>query len=306
MRVRSTLTAALAVAKYPTLAVFVGSPQSRSAVHLIVMPQHPSLFLGGDVVPTRSKPFALLSSRLTDARLYLNGVDACISAAMRELRRAPDQKASISAVLAQKGISIRVSDRAGFANRLRRNSAEYVLHSAYAFLAEYLQELLGELYDRNPLAVVSKAPGKFDYHEVVTLGSFEAIRDVMVEKVFRRLEATKSTQQLLERILDHTGVLLPETLTRRALMYIEARHLIVHNAGKIDERFLERFGDLITTPTCVGGRLNITKGFGRYALTSLEELAGHIDGELISRGFVGEGYITAGDSRTSSDASPAA
>lgn len=79
--------------------------------------------------------------------------------------------------------------------------------------------------------------------ELVNLGTLEKIQEKMIDKVFRKLENDKSTLSLLDNVLNHTDIVIPPDIKTTALMYLEMRHLFIHNQGKADERFEKQFGD---------------------------------------------------------------
>jgi hypothetical protein len=79
------------------------------------------------------------------------------------------------------------------------------------------------MYEHDALLVAGKAPGHLDYHVIVRLGSFEAIKNHIAEQVFRRLEMTRGSSSLLDKILENTEVSVPPATERRAMMYVEAR-----------------------------------------------------------------------------------
>ncbi|MDR3418851.1 MAG: hypothetical protein P4L83_21975 [Nevskia sp.] len=168
-------------------------------------------------------------------------------------------------------------------NFSRSRNIEHALISLYRYFSEYMQGLLAEIYVTNPMVVVGKAPGSLQYPDIVKLGSFDAIAEKMIGNVFRKLEDERSTVKLLDKILDHTGVHPDPAQTEAALMYLEMRHLFVHNHGKADEGFVARYGAM--TGLALGQRLPTKFQTARSGINAVETLLKDIDTQMIATGF---------------------
>lgn len=134
--------------------------------------------------------------------------------------------------------------------------------------------------------VVGKAQGALQYHEIVKLGSFDAIADFMVEQVFKRLEGERNTIKTIQRLLDGTGVALDSVVLDEALAFFEVRHLLVHQSGLIDQAFYSRHAAFLRVPTKVGGKLPLTVGFARRGIEAVSTLVELIDNQLIQKGAI--------------------
>src|SRR5215217_2149498 len=114
------------------------------------------------------------------------------------------------------------------------------------------------MYDGRPLDVVSKAQASIRFDEVVRLGSYEAICEHMINQVFRNLEGQRNTRKLLSKVLEKTGVEVDRGVLQDAVMYMDMRHLIVHNSSLIDEAFEQSYGS--TLGAKAGRRLKVDLG----------------------------------------------
>lgn len=168
-------------------------------------------------------------------------------------------------------------------NFSRSRNIEHALISLYRYFSEYMHGILAEIYATNPLVVVGKAPGSLQYPDIVKLGNYQAVADKMVSNVFRKLEDERSTVKLLDKILDHTGVNPDPNQKDVALMYLEMRHLFVHNHGKADEGFVARYG--ATTKLTVGQKLPTKFKAARDGIHAVDTLLRDIDTQLIATGF---------------------
>ena len=180
---------------------------------------------------------------------------------------------------------------------IKRNN-ELAIQLNYTHLTEYLRSVLGEMYLHNPLLVVSKVSGSLQFHEIVSLGSFDAISARMIDHVFRTLESQRSTGVLIDKILDKTGVSLKGQILEDALYYLEVRHLIVHNSSLIDSKFEKRYGEKFQYAKA-GNRLPISQGLAKKAILAIKRLCSNIDVSLIR-----QGHIPAIPATTSENAQP--
>src|SRR5258706_15887812 len=98
------------------------------------------------------------------------------------------------------------------------------------------------MYEKKPLEIVGKVPGKkLDFYEIVQLGTFEEISKKMVGDVFRSLESERNTKKLIKKIVGNVGFTLNEEILDEAVMFIDMRHLIVHNSRKADWAFANKY-----------------------------------------------------------------
>lgn len=96
---------------------------------------------------------------------------------------------------------------------------------------------------KDPMAVVGKSQGNsLQFHELLALGSFQAISRKMIDATFRRLEDERSTTKLFDRILGHTKIAVTQAKKDEALKHLEMRHLFIHNNRKCDASFEHSYG----------------------------------------------------------------
>lgn len=171
------------------------------------------------------------------------------------------------------------------ANHAMKRNAELAIQLLYPHFTEYLRSILKEMYDVRPLDVVSKAQTNIRFDEVVRLGSYEAVCEHMIDQVFRNLENQRNTRALLTKILDKTNVRVEQQVLEDAMMYLEMRHLIVHNSSLIDKAFEQRYGDILSGVKA-GRKLKVDVGTAKRALQSVKNLCVHVDRSLVAGGFV--------------------
>jgi hypothetical protein len=175
-------------------------------------------------------------------------------------------------------------NRALIKHAITRN-CQATIQILYSHLNEYLKSILSDMMHHRPLMVVDKAQGALQFQEILRLGDFDAMCEVMVERVFRKLENnSRDMGTVIGKILDNTGADIDKVLLDDAMKYIEMRHLIVHNLSRIDERFANTYRINYAKP---GKKLNISIGVARSGISAVRKLCENIDRELCANGYVG-------------------
>ena len=171
----------------------------------------------------------------------------------------------------------------------RGKNAEYSIIELYSCFTEYMKNILGEMYKKEPIKIVQKMAdenkdNKLTFAEIVQLGDYSKISELMVSKVFRKLENERSTTLLLEKVLNYTKIKLDENFKKQSLMYLQMRHLFIHNKGIADKLFVEEFGDLVQIK--VGNKLPTNFATINNAMKVVFSLCDSIDKELIKDNLV--------------------
>jgi hypothetical protein len=237
-----------------------------------------------------SRPLDILRSRLHAVATHLELVDAALEAVDHLAATADDPGAKLASVLRltphrSRRLNQKARSHRTVTNHARSRNAEHTIQLAYTHLTTYLRKILREMFRTKPLQIVDKAQGHLRYFEIVQLGSYETICDAMVDQVFRTIESQKSTPGLIEKLLDRTGVTIADNVLADALMYVEMRHLIVHNGGIVDDKFFNVYGSR-ASDAHVGRRLSSSIGIARRALRAIEQLCVDIDAGLYRAGYL--------------------
>ena len=243
--------------------------------------------LSATSVTAHSNQFVRFLARVRDIVQQLESVDAALDVVKHILKSCESHEVKIVDALRvskkQYGtLNAPIKSFGSIVNRTKKNNHDYAFRAIYTYFGEYFRGALKEIFQTNPLLVVSKAPGTLEYHLVAKLGSFDAIADYMVRQVFKKLESEKSTRKLLDKILANTGVSVSTEVFERALMYLEVRHLLVHNMGICDEAFFSRFNAIFPAKLYVGGKFPLSIGFVRNALDAITEFVSEVDAKLVS------------------------
>jgi len=177
----------------------------------------------------------------------------------------------------------------------RYNNSSMAVAQLYGFMSEYMREVLGLLYAYKPMLVVGKAPAlaQLRYHEIVSLGSWTALSERIVNDVFRSLEEERSTKTLIRKVIAKTGADVPSGVLKDAIVFLEMRHLIVHKQGMIDDQFAKAFSKDASRLTGLkkelfekDQKLPLRYVLTRAAIQRVGLLVARIDGELLREGVV--------------------
>ncbi|MCH5332084.1 MAG: hypothetical protein J1E33_06755, partial [Alistipes sp.] len=101
-----------------------------------------------------------------------------------------------------------------------------------------------------------------------------------------RFENEQSTPKLLERILAYTKINIDDDIKKDALLYLEMRHLIIHNRSKADENFIIISQNKINIPK--DKKLPLNYEISSKAIEQVSTLCHTIDKELIEKKMVRE------------------
>ena len=233
-------------------------------------------------------------SRIQYIQQHLQIIDASLTKTGKFLSKYKPNTTNINVAMGENSITHGKLNHPTKTNRRiisysRAKNAEYSMIELYSCFTEYMKNILGEMYKKEPIKIVQKIAdenkdNKLTFAEIVQLGDYSKISELMVSKVFRKLENERSTTILLEKVLNHTKIKLDEAIKRKSLMYLQMRHLFIHNMGKADKLFVEQFGDLHNIK--IGNKLPSNYATINNAMTTVLALCDSIDKELIKDNLV--------------------
>lgn len=239
-----------------------------------------------------TKSFQRYRGRIEHLEQHMQAVDVCISLALEATRKNPSDSKNVLEALGKKHAKYsRLKQPVGEGPRIfnfsKSQSFEHSLIALYRYFGEYLRNILEEMYAKDPLAIVGKVTGSsssLQFHELVSLGSYDAIIKKMIDTTFRRLEDERSTTKLLEKVLNHTKITIDEKIKEEALRYLELRHLFIHNNGRCDAVYEKAHGKHLKVKD--GDDLPTDFKTTSAAAQSVTKLLKSIDHELLHGKFV--------------------
>lgn len=105
-------------------------------------------------------------------------------------------------------------------------------------------------------------------------------------KIYRSLEKLKSTPKLLDKFIKATGINVPNDVKANALVYLEVRHLIIHNNSKADAKFNQMNNAGLVKVNPSNNKITINFALANSAITSVFILCKTMEDELKRIGLV--------------------
>ncbi|OBX34996.1 hypothetical protein A8U91_04059 [Halomonas elongata] len=204
-----------------------------------------------------STAFQRFRNRLEQEKQTLQILDASLINAHREAKSKEGPLASALGYDQNKYDQLHIPSVEGKRVITQAKNANYraAVIRLYAIWSHYMRDILGLMYEVSPHQISQKAHGEIKFSEAINLGSYEAIKNYIVDHVFRSLESEQSTKKLLDKIVKHTKISLSQSLKVHALAHLEIRHLLVHANGYVDERYHKSYKGIV--PCEVGKKLKM-------------------------------------------------
>ena len=166
---------------------------------------------------------------------------------------------------------------------------EQTIIDLYRFFSEYMKNLIKEFldgdYDSLLNSVAQNKDNKMEFIKILKLNDFDAIKDEMARIIFRRFENERSTPELLNKILTYACITIPESIKEDALLYLEIRHLIIHNASVADEAYKIR-NTANKVELLDGDKISFTYKLFDNAVNAINALCQMLDTELLKKMLV--------------------
>lgn len=161
---------------------------------------------------------------------------------------------------------------------------EQAIIDLYRLFSEYIRNLIVEFIHVNPSQLLETVARNKDntmtFDQILKLGDIDSIKEEMARIIFRRFESERSTKELLKKILSYSGITIDDEIITDALLYLEIRHLIIHNASKADSNFI-----VLDTSHKVklnsNNKFMLTFSLSKSAIYSVGLLCEKVDTELI-------------------------
>jgi hypothetical protein len=182
------------------------------------------------------------------------------------------------------------ASRGIISNHFRRTIQSAFVKDLHEDFSEYLATSLGRaaLTGIDPNRYTGEVKIDIKASELLAAGSWEAVVSLISSKIFRALENEKSTRKLIKKISDRVGLDLDDAILDAAMPYLDARHVLVHADGIADETYKNAYPEIDINDD----KLAINFAFVKSAKIAVQELARHIDGELLDKGLVPAEYIS--------------
>ena len=160
----------------------------------------------------------------------------------------------------------------------------------YAYFADYVSGVIRELENTHPTRILGivppQCPTDLSYKDILTLGIYAAILDEIAKRVYRNLEDERSTNKLLKKFIKATNLNVAVNIQEDALVYLEIRHLIIHNNSKADDKFNRMNNHGLVNVNNRTKKIAINYALTIAAIDAIGLLCRTMDAELIRLGLI--------------------
>lgn len=126
-------------------------------------------------------------------------------------------------------------------NHLRKTVYSSYVKDIYEELTLYLREILRltamNAFDSGRL--VGEQSFKFSAQDLLSLGGWDEVCDMVAESIFQALENERSTLKLLDKTAKKLALSVDGELINQAVPYLEVRHYLVHVNGRLPQDFID-------------------------------------------------------------------
>ena len=168
--------------------------------------------------------------------------------------------------------------------------SEQAIIELYAYFADYVSGVIRELENTHPTRILGivppQCPTDLSYKDILTLGSYAAILNEIAKRVYRNLEDERSTNKLLKKFIKATNLNVAVNIQEDALVYLEIRHLIIHNNSKADDKFNRMNNHGLVNVNNRTKKIAINYALTIAAIDAIGLLCRTIDAELIRLGLI--------------------
>ena len=161
---------------------------------------------------------------------------------------------------------------------------EQAIVDLYSYYMAYLFNLTKEFMTINTVTLIREvAPNqnnKMSYEDILSHSRNELI-EIMSKVLLKQLEGIRDTKKVLQKIIKYSGITLTEKVLEEALVYLNIRHLIIHNGAKADDAFIKMNNGLVQIKN--KNKLVINYELSSKAIQTVFSLCSEIDNKLLEK-----------------------
>lgn len=181
-------------------------------------------------------------------------------------------------------LNIPSTEYARVINFSKSENSDYCFLELYNLFSYYMRDILKEMYQLRPKSITEKCNKTLTYSKLTEFSSIDELVDYMIDDIFKDLESIRSTSKLVKRMLGHTKIQIPQALSDEALMYLNIRHLIIHNNSKVDKEFFDKYKNKLQIS--LNGKAPTDYQSFQRALQVIYDYIKTIDQQLILKHFI--------------------
>lgn len=174
------------------------------------------------------------------------------------------------------------------------------IHSAmgqlYEFFTNYLHDIINEIRKYHPQKMLNILKDEqcnsisLSMSQIKSMTTIDDVRKCVLESYFDKLQSTQHTQELYDKLVKHTDLIVNSSIKWRALGFMTFRNLLVHNKGIIDGHFEQNYKGILPETfrdkIIAGQELPLEMKILNDACNAVVNLCKSIDTQLIEKDLV--------------------
>lgn len=124
-------------------------------------------------------------------------------------------------------------------NHLKRTLAVAYIKDIHEDFSEYLSSIMtnAAMKGINPARFVGNVKLDLNAADILSAGNWDGAVRAISDTIFRKLENERSTRDLVKKASERLGLAVNQATLDAAMPYLDARHILVHRDGKVDEKY---------------------------------------------------------------------
>ena len=243
-----------------------------------------------------TKALQIFEGSIRSLQLHLQLMDRALTLTQEYAKMNMDSYATLAETLScttsshpQLNVPSKYNDISRCFTTSRKKVHEQAIIDLYRHFANYIRNIIEEFTWTNPLSLLAtmandKKSNILSFDDIIKCGDYNSIIIKMSEIIFRRFENERSTPKLLQKIISYADIKIDDNILKHALMYLELRHLIIHNNTKADENYTIQYTSMIQINK--DNKIPINFKLSSQAILNVCTLCKEIDSKLIMKNMV--------------------
>ena len=171
-------------------------------------------------------------------------------------------------------------------NHLKATVYDAIIKRSYELMMQYFIGVVNAVIAGGTYVqqIIGSEHVEYTEREIIAAGNWNGVCRMIAERIIRNLESKRDTQQLIGAVNKRLELGIAKKVFDEVAMYIEVRHLLVHNSGKADQNFRAKYGQKVSIGKT--GEIGINYHFVQSALRKMHALVATYDLALINKGVI--------------------
>lgn len=179
-------------------------------------------------------------------------------------------------------------------NHLENTIYSSFVKDVYEEVMLYFKTIMQYVIERGgikPEIILAGDKMEITYKDVLKKGSWNKIIEHIAKNLVRKVEKRKDTSYILNEIPKRLGIEVSKDKINEVMPFLEVRHLLVHNDGKMDDKFKSSYPNMFASKQ--NDRINIDFAFIKDFKNKTINLIKLYDNELVLKQLISEKDIHA-------------